>query len=166
MFYGEDPAPPWAADSLKRIADTLPIVTGRTYEETMRNFRAKFGGRHPSQPLVRDEQIRIMLAMWQYGDERDFLETLWWRDNDRVIRALAACLTNWFQREGRAFERIDFPALLEGGPFNRWEAEMRQQELDSMLQQRFSDAVAKWANRCVKEPSGAPGEPPGVKSGS
>jgi hypothetical protein len=159
MFYQEDPAPSWIAGTLDRIRTGVEPITREQFAQQSTLFREVMFPAGAARPQSPDEQLEAMLAMWLHGDQpTDRLEWLWWRSDDRAVRALAACLADMPVTGYAASPRIDFDQWLYGR-FNGWETELRKQELDSALQQRLRDAVVAWRNRCLEAPARQPAEP-------
>jgi hypothetical protein len=150
MFYEEDPAPPWISAALARISRDLPAVSGKEVEEVTRGYRGKLLESPSGKTEDPDKILRILLALslYQKGDPF-FFEQLWWRDGDRVTRAVAGyCAIRSVDQDGVRVS-LNLERELEGMRFEPLEQEMRRQELSHAIQSRLKKAITDWEKRCA-----------------
>lgn len=150
MFYEEDPAPPWISAALARISRDLPAVSGKEVEEVTRGYRGKLLGSPSGNTEDPDKILRILLALSLYQKcDPLFFEQMWWRDSARITRAVAGyCAMRSADQDG-ALVSPKLERELESMRFDRWEQEMRRQELSHAIQSRLKEAIADWEKRCA-----------------
>jgi hypothetical protein len=150
MHYEEDAAPPWISAALLRISGDLPAVSEKEFEEVTRGYRGKLLESPSGGTKDADKVLRILLALSLYQkNDPLFFEQLWWRDRDRVTRAVAAyCAIRSADQDG-ARVSPNLERELDDIRFDRWEQEMRRQELSFAIQSRLREAIADWDKRCA-----------------
>ncbi len=143
-----DPAPPWLSAYLEKISKDLPAVAEKDHKAVIEASKVKLTKWTSDKKGDIDDILLTMLTLYRYQNDASFFENLWWRDQNRVTRAIAAYIAEQgFMHEGVRV-RPQLEKHLHRLQLNMWEHKMRIQELSYPVQSRLGIAVQAWEKRC------------------
>jgi hypothetical protein len=159
MGNDEEPAPSWIASHLSAISTDLPVLTEKDSPEVMIKAKTKLMKWVIDGKGDINDILHTMLTLNYYVNDAWFFENLWWRDKNRVTRAVAGYLAEkGFVLQGDAI-RPQLEKQLEERSIDPWQRQIRGEEISYGVQARISKAIQAWNQRC-EEASADPPPPP------
>lgn len=144
----EDPAPSWIAPHLAAISKDLPVLTEKDSREVIIMSKTKLMKWVLDGKGDINDILHTMLTLNYYVNDAWFFENLWWRDKNRVTRAVAGYIAEkGFVLQGDTI-RPQLEKQLEERQFDPWVRQIRSEEISHEIQLRIAKAIQAWDKRC------------------
>lgn len=144
----EDPAPSWIATHLATISNDLPVLTEKDSREVIIMSKTKLMKWVLDGKGDINDILHTMLTLNYYVNDAWFFENLWWRDKNRVTRAVAGYIAEkGFVLQGDTI-RPQLEKQLEERQFDPWVRQIRSEEISYEIQLRIAKAIQAWDKRC------------------